>query len=223
MQLGQVVKMNAGHPFRGRIPEVSGTGVRAIQMKDVSIEGGLNWSTAVETEVVGKREPDYLTPGNILFAIRGNHNYAVLVDEVATEQRAVASPHFFVLRCTSDTVFPVFLVWLLNQEPLQRYFRREAEGTLTKSIRRNVLENAPITIPSLEKQHQIVQLAHCVKQERQLLEKLIRNNETMLGSIATDLLNNTPPRPSPCQEREQFNFKVEPRVALTHLNQGEIK
>ena len=190
LQLGQIVKMKAGHPFRGRIPEVPGTGVLAIQMKDVSTDGGLNWGTAVETEITGKREPDYLTPGNILFAIRGNHNYAVLVDEVAVEQRAVASPHFFVLHCISDTVFPAFLAWLLNQEPLQRYFKREAEGTLTKSIRRNVLENAPITIPPLERQQQIVQLAQCVNQERQLLEELIRNNETMLAGIATDLLNS---------------------------------
>ncbi|MCK4503511.1 MAG: hypothetical protein KAU22_10795, partial [Desulfuromonadales bacterium] len=73
LQLGQIVKMKAGHPFRGRIPEVPGTGVLAIQMKDVSTDGGLNWGTAVETEITGKREPDYLTPGNILFAIRGNH------------------------------------------------------------------------------------------------------------------------------------------------------
>ncbi|MEA3545997.1 MAG: restriction endonuclease subunit S [Thermodesulfobacteriota bacterium] len=181
--------MNAGHPFRGRIPEVSGTGVRAIQMKDVSVAAGLNWHTAVETKIVGKREPDYLIPGNILFAIRGNHNYSVLVDDTAAEQRAVASPHFFILHCISDSILPDFLVWQLNQGPLQRCFQRESEGTLTKSIRRSVLENATIAVPPLATQHKIVALAHCVKQERQLLEQLIRNNETMLDGIATDLLN----------------------------------
>ena len=189
MRLGEIVNIKAGHPFRGRIPEVSGTGVRAIQMKDVSIADGINWQTAVETEVPGKREPAYLVPGDILFAIRGNRSYSILVDERAAKHQAVASPHFFILSCTSDVVLPAYLTWLLNQGPLQRYFKRESEGTLTKSIRRSVLENAPIAIPPFEKQRNIVALARTVNRERKLYEQLIRNNETMMDGVVADLLN----------------------------------
>ncbi|MEA3332447.1 MAG: restriction endonuclease subunit S [Pseudomonadota bacterium] len=192
MLLSQVVNIKSGYPFRGRIPEVSGTGVQAIQMKDVSIETGITWQTAVETELPGKREPGYLLPGNILFTIRGNRNYAVLVDESANAHRAVASPHFFILSCTSETVLSAYLVWLLNQGPLKRYFKRESEGTLTKGIRRSVLENAPIAVPPLEKQRKIVALAQAAGRERKLFERLICNNETMLDMIATDLLGGCP-------------------------------
>lgn len=191
MQLSRIVKLNAAYPFRGRIPEIQGSGLRAIQMKDVSEEKGINWETATETEIDGRRKPDFLTPGDILFAIRGNHNYAALVDGVALKYRSVASPHFFVLRCVSSEILPEFLVWQLNQGPLQRYFQRESEGTLTKSIRRSTLENALIAIPPPEKQKQIVQLSQAVKAERQLLGKLIQKNEAMMDGIAADLLSGS--------------------------------
>jgi hypothetical protein len=189
VKLNQVATVKAGYPFRAKIQEVQGTGVLAVQMKDVSAEGGINWETAVETELPGKRTPIYLKPGDILFAVRGNHNYAALVDDLVSRYRAVSSPQFFVLRCVSNEIVPEFLVWLLNQEPLQRYFRRESEGTLTKSIRRSVLENATIAVPPLERQHKIIQLAHSAMTERQLLKKLIKNNQVMMDGIAADLLN----------------------------------
>lgn len=189
MFLSKLADITVGHPFRGKIPEVAGAGVRAVQMKDVSILGGINWSSCVKTETSGKREPGWLQPGDVLFVARGSHNYAVLVDEAAEEIQAVAAPHFYLLRCKRQEALPEYLAWFLNQEPCQRYFQREAEGSVTKSIRRSVLENAPIAVPSLEKQHQIVQLAYSIKQEHQLFEKLIRNNETMMDGIAADLLN----------------------------------
>ncbi len=189
MRLAQVAEIKSGYPFRSKISEVPGSGVFAIQMKDISIDCGIAWPGIVETEIPGKRDPDWVVPGDILFAFRGNHNYAVLADETAVKYRAVASPHFFVMRSNTKKVLPEFLVWLINQGPLQRYFHKESTGTLTKGLRKESIAEAPIAIPSFEKQHKIVQLANSVKQERQLLEQLIRNNETMMDGIAADLLN----------------------------------
>lgn len=188
MRLSQVVEMSAGHPFRKKIEEMPGAGAVAIQMKDISFDGDIDWFGAIETDAAGKRFPDWLKPGDILFAIRGNHNYAVLVDERASEYRAVASPHFFILRRKTDSVLPGYLAWLLNQAPLQQYFKRESEGSLTKTIRRGVLENAPIAIPPLEKQKKIIQLAETIKQEQRLLKDLIDNNQATMDGIAADLL-----------------------------------
>ncbi len=188
MRLSQIVKISPGYPFRGSIREITGSGVRAIQMKDVSIAGGIFWESATETTITGKRKPDWLVPGDILFLNRGNHNYAVLVDELAEEYRAVASPHFYVLRCKSEKTLPAYLVWLLNRGPSQRYFQKEAEGSLTKSLRREALESTPVVVPPGGRQQNIVRLAETLKQEHQLLDRLIRNNETMMDCIATDLL-----------------------------------
>jgi hypothetical protein len=211
MILKPITTIDAGYPFRGKIPEVVGSGVVAVQMKDVSLNEGIRWSNCIETELSGKRKPNWLKPGDILFIARGSNNYAVLVTPslpppsqgeeftpspgkgragVGSCRRAVAAPHFFVLHCQSANLLPEYLVWQLNQAPCQRYFQREAEGTLTKSIRRSVLEATPIVVPPLAKQRSIVQLANSLKQQRQLMEQLIRNNEILMRAIAEDLQEN---------------------------------
>lgn len=186
MILSQISKIAAGHPFRGKIPESPGSGVVAVQMKDVSIGGGINWLGCVETNPL--RSEVFLEDGDILVAARGNHNYAVLVEG---PPQALAAPHFFVVRAIQDQVLPEFLVWLLNQTYCQRYFDQNAEGSVTKSIRKSVLESTPVTIPPLDRQLTIVRLAKVIRYEQQALDALVKNNEKLLAAIADDLFTET--------------------------------
>src|SRR5690625_6365002 len=139
-------------------------------MKDVSLTEGIRWSGCLETELTGKREPDYLTPTDILVAALVSHNYAVKVDQLmaSTGKQAVAAPHFFVVSLQNNDILPEFMVWQLNQAPAQRYFEQNAEGTLTKSIRRSVLEDAPV-VRSEEHTSELQSRGHLVC--RLLLEK----------------------------------------------------
>jgi hypothetical protein len=198
VKLSAIATINAGYPFRGKIPEVPGSAMVAVQMKDVSLTEGIRWSGCLETELTGKREPDYLTTGDILVAARGRHNYAVQVDQAlaSTGKQAVAAPHFFLVRLKRDSlkkkdILPEFVVWLLNQAPAQRYFEQNAEGTLTKSIRRSVLENAPVVVPPLAKQRAIIAMANTLSDEQRLIQKLVNNGERMMNAIAKDLFKNT--------------------------------
>lgn len=190
MILSEISTISAGHPFRGKIPEAPGSGIYAVQMKDVSVAQGINWVGCIETEPMG-RSAAWLEQGDILIAARGNHNYAVLVAD--TPPAAVAAPHFFVVRAKGRALLPEFLVWLLNQRQCQRYFDQNAEGSVTKSIRRSVLEATPIAIPPLEKQRVVMQLVSTLKREQQVLHSLVDRNEALLGSIAADLINEYSP------------------------------
>ena len=190
MKLVELVNITVGYPFRGAIHEVLGGTVHAIQMKDVSPEIGVNRESCVETELKGKRTPGWLKKGDILFAARGSRNYAVLIDEQASQGQIVASPHFYVLSYMAETVIPEYLVWFINQQPSQRYFQREAEGSYTKSIRRNVLEELPVAVPTIEKQKSIVRLAQTIKKEQQLMQQLTRNGEILMNAITNDLMKD---------------------------------
>lgn len=192
MKLSQIAIINAGYPFRGKIPEEPGSDVMAVQMKDVSLTEGIRWLDCLEAGLPGKRQPDYLTQGDILVAARGSHNYAVLVDDslAFTGKQAVAAPHFFVVSLKKKGVLPEFIVWLLNQPPAQRYFEQNAEGTLTKSIRRSVLEDTPVLVPPVAKQQAIVAMANTLHEEQKLLQKFVANGESMMSAIARELFEN---------------------------------
>lgn len=179
-----------GYPFRGKIPEISGSRLTAVQMRDIKNQTDINWNDCIQTELTGKRLPTYLEVNDILFAARGSNNYAVLVDKTLKQKNivAIAAPHFFVLTVKKETVLPEYLVWFLNQRPSQRYFEQNSEGSLTKSIRKTVLEKAPIAIPSLSEQKLIVELANVVKEERLSAEALIQNGQHLMNAIAKDLL-----------------------------------
>ena len=189
VSLKQIAAIYAGYPFRGKIPEVQGGGVVALQMKDVALLHGVHWSGCTEVELTGKRQPDWLRTGDILFVARGNHNYSVMVEGMPDTLQAVAAPHFYLVRC-NDSVLPEYLVWLLNQRPCQHYFEQNAEGSVTKSIRRSVLENTPVTVPPLTRQQPIVALVNTLRQEQRLLHQLVQNGERMMNALAKDLINN---------------------------------
>jgi hypothetical protein len=188
LELKQVAHIFVGHPFRDKISEVTSSSVRVIQMKDVSLDMGIDWNACLKTKLTGKCNPEWLKPCDILFAARGSRNYAVSVDQTAHQIHAVAAPHFYILRCTSKHILPDYLAWLLNQDPCQRYFQREAEGTLTKSIRRGVLEATPIVIPSIAKQQSIIHLAKVLRQEHQWIKQLTQSSQMLMKALTIDLL-----------------------------------
>ncbi len=185
LNLASAVTLSSGHPFRGKVPEKSGSGIFAVQMKDVSPENGVCWDSIIETELAGKKQPDWLKQGDVLFVARGSHNYAVLIDQ--NREGIICAPHFYILRVANSLLLPEFLAWQLNQKPLQNYFDSVAEGSVTKSIRRTILEKTEITVPPLEKQKQILELHETLRLEKKIYAELINNTDKLMHAIASDL------------------------------------
>lgn len=192
--LKEVASISAGYPFRGKIQEIENSAVIVVQMKDIHPDTGINWDECMRTTLTGKRQPDWLMPQDILFVARGNAYHAVQVGDRVEQFQAVASPHLFVIRIKDTDILPEYLAWLLNQTPCQKYLAQNAEGSVALSIRRNVLEETPITIPSLARQKTITQIASAQRQEQQLIEQLLTNSKQMMTALAHDLFeqSNTP-------------------------------
>lgn len=189
MQLKDIATISAGHPFRGKIEEVLGSSVVVVQMKDVTAAGEIEWSRCVHTTITTKREPQWLMPSDVLIAARGNHFYSVLIDEsLPPTLKVLASPYFYLIRLKNQVILPQFLAWQLNQAHCQRYFEKITEGSLTKSIRRSVLENTPITIPNLATQQATLGLVETLKKEREIIDQLKRRGEQINALLANDLL-----------------------------------
>lgn len=183
-KLSDIARIRAGFPFRTKIPE--GERHFVVQMKNISPDGDIVWKDCDTTDIE-KLHTDWLEDGDILLSAKGGRNYAVLVKNVE-KQKAVASPHLFIIRVKEHNILPAFLAWQLNQASVQKYFEQNAEGAVMKNIRRTVLENTPIMIPPLQKQQTIASLDHNLKQQRKLLKKLMATEEQVMTCIVQSIL-----------------------------------
>ena len=190
MQLSSIADAKAGYPFRGAVTDVRDGPVRVLQIRDVSSEGVADWSGVLRTALGGRREPEWVIKGDLVFVVRGTHYFAAVIDNIPGP--TVFGPHLFHLRLKKKVrVLPRFLAWQLNQPPIQRCLHQAAEGSNQLSIRRAELESLPIGIPSMTDQQRIVDLAELAARERMLLGQLIRNREQELGRLAFALAGPT--------------------------------
>ena len=184
--LAELIHLQSGYPFRGSIEESVDGDALAVQMKDVDPEHGVNWSGVTRTSLAGRKHPDWLKAGDVLFVSKGARFYAVCIDEPPSA--AVCSPHFFLLQVLPRAaLLPAFLAWQINQPPFQRQLQQAAEGSSQLSIRRPVLESLTLSVPSLADQQRIVALADLARQERRTLHQLIHNREQQLQALAEGL------------------------------------
>lgn len=187
LKLSQIAHITAGHAFRGAIPERSDGNGYAIQIRDIDEDGQVDWDGIVRTDISGRKTPDWLQKGNIIFAARGPRNLASYIP--ALDRPVVCAPHFFRITLEpNDQVHPGFIAWQLNQGPVQRYFRQSAEGSAQVSIRRTLLEQTPLTLPPLEQQITVTKLAKKALQEKLLLTQLIKNRHRQLDAVTQNLL-----------------------------------
>lgn len=186
IQLGSAAHVQSGYPFRGSIVESIDGDALAVQMKDVDVDGGVNWADVISTSLAGRKQPDWLKAGDVLFVSKGARFYAVCIDEPPSP--AVCSPHFFHLQVAPHLpLLPAFLAWQINQPPFQRQLQQAAEGSSQLSIRRPVLESLTLSLPSLADQQRIVAFAELVRHERRTLHQLIDNRDWQLQALAEDL------------------------------------
>ncbi|MFT6925110.1 MAG: hypothetical protein ACJAZP_000690 [Psychromonas sp.] len=188
--LCDIADIRPGHPFRGTIAPVKDGEIHVVQVRDADLTGEIVQDEMITTNLPGKKQPDWLQDGDVLFVTKGAKNFSALVENLPTT--TVCSPHFFLVRLKPkmrNKVLPAFICWQLNQLPAQRYFQATAEGSLYVSIRRQVLENTPFVLPTMEKQRQLVALHRCAVKEQKVLQQLIDNRQQQLDAIAIDLLS----------------------------------
>jgi len=198
VKLIDFAEITAGYPFREVITEDKSSDIVAIQMKNISKSNDVIWNECTHTKIQKSNYSKFLQKSDILFSARGNNNNAVLIDEIPENVKVVAAPQFFIIRIKNqnnesllyppEILTPEFLAWQLNQRECQNYFKKEAEGSVTKSIRRSVIENTPITLLTVEKQKQIVSMANTVEKENQLLSQQIANNKRLMEGVALNIL-----------------------------------
>lgn len=185
-ELGGLAEIGAGHPFRSAFTAAPDGPVAVVQLRDLRAGEPIDWSSLQRTHLAGRKPPDVLRNGDIIFASRGTRFAAAAVHEPPLP--AVCSQHFFVLRPRPGTpVLPAYLAWVLNSSPAQRTFAQAAEGSSQLSVRKPVLAQLRVPLVPLERQHAIVRFIQAAHEEQRTLERLIANRRREVDLLADAL------------------------------------
>ena len=194
VKLGDLVDIRPGYPFRGRIETTKDGDGYVVHPRNVSPEQ-LIFSNSGDKPMEmalfqGRKEPEYLNTGDVLFLAKGHRNFAVYVEGVP--ENTVITPFFFLLRvkeAQNESILPAFLAWQINHSSAQTYFARGGQGTAVRSVTRGQLQDLPVLLPAMEQQKNMVGLVTTAQQEKQVMKSLIENREQQLKAIGQQLLN----------------------------------
>lgn len=180
MKLKQLADITMGHSFRSRLERVDGGNLSVIQMKDLTEDNRLDVDGMAQVELADAKLRQYVALNDIVFRSRGQTNTAVLIEQDVGDA-VVAAP---LLRIRpSETVLPAYLAWFINLPTSQGWLASQAKGTAVQMISKKTLEGMEVTVPSIERQRAIVQLAALAADEQRLMKELVGKRKQYIERI----------------------------------------
>lgn len=176
----------SGYSFRTKVQNEIDGSLKVIQLKDLE-DNYQRLGEHLTTIAVDSVPAKYLLQkGDVLFISKGANNFALVFNE---DYEAVAVSAFFVLRPNQDKVISEYLAWFINQRPAQRFFEENSAGTYIPNINKSTLLSLEVTLPSLEKQKQIAQIAELAKKEQAIYNQLKENRNLILNTLLQNAIN----------------------------------
>lgn len=185
--LSEIASISLGYSFRGAIESTASSSTRVIQMNDIKQDCNIDWDSLTKTELPGKKMPQWLREGDIIFVARGYNNIAIHLSDVPEE--CVCSPHFFVISINDPNFDPAFVAWQINQHPIQQWFNTVAAGAAQRSIPIKEIRNLAMKTIPIAEQKKVVALHQSCIREKQLYLNLIENREQTMFSISQAVLS----------------------------------
>lgn len=176
----------SGYSFRGKIHHIPQGDVRIIQLKDIINNYTTIGSECYLIESKKIKSKYFLEQDDILFTAKGTHNYA-LVYQSKDDIPTIASSALFVIKVDQKIANSHYIAWYINQKVVQNYLKTNEAGTYVTNINKKALEGIPISLPSLEVQKNIGQVAQLHLKEKQLISKI----NTLKDILITNQLLNT--------------------------------
>jgi len=139
-------------------PEPKGD-VVYLHARHFNESGRLDSELFPDLKLNNKLEKHLLQPGDVLFASKGNRNFATWYEQ--HDPKAVASTTFFVIRLNSKSsslILPAYLVWFLNHPQTQQQIKQFSRGSFIPSVPKSLLCDLEIVIPPIHTQQLILEI-----------------------------------------------------------------
>jgi restriction endonuclease S subunit len=152
-----------------------------LQAKHFDEQGRLVQALHPDLTASASNNKHLLQPGDLLFAAKGNKNFAAVYE--IHNQPCIASTSFFVIRLTDSSVLPEYLAWFLNNSETQKILKAQALGSSMASISKPVLENLEISLPSLNDQERIMTISKLRMKQKDLKIRIERLQEQLVQQL----------------------------------------
>ena len=182
MKIKKLVTVQTGYSFRSRLEASEGGSVAVIQMKDLLNDNTVGCDALVKIDMEAVKEHHLAQKGDLVFRSRGHVTTAAVL--LKDPGKAVVAAPLLRIRVTNpDTVLPEYLNWYISQRDAQIFLTSRAKGTVQKMISKQAVEDLEVTLPSLKKQKNIVELASLIAREQTLLHTLADKREQYISTI----------------------------------------
>lgn len=183
MEIKKLANIQSGYINRGKIEHSDHGTFLLLQAKDIDADH-LSYRTDAlirfMPQLSGK--DSFLKSGDILFMSRGARNFSVFVGDLP--ENVLAAACFFIIRVSSSEILSEYLCWYLNQSPVTEYLRLfSGRGVHMPVVRRAVLENIDIPLPSLATQRKIIEISKLLKTEQDLYKKFVEKHKYLMTEI----------------------------------------
>ena len=186
LKIKKLAIVQMGYSFRSRLEVFEGGGVAVIQMKDLLDDNTVDCGGLVKIDMEAVKDHHLAQKGDLIFRSRGLvTTAAVLLEDPG---KAVVSAPLLRIRITKPgKVLPEYLNWYISQRDAQIFLTSRAKGTVQKMISKQAIEELEVSLPSLEKQKKIVELASLIAREKTLRHALADKREQYISSILLQL------------------------------------
>lgn len=171
-----------GYSFRSRLEVSEGGEIAVIQMKDLLGDNTVRCDDLVKINMEAIKEHHLAQRDDLIFRSRGLVTTSAIVLE-NPGLAIVAAPLLRMRIARPDKILPEYLNWYINQRDAQIYLASRAKGSVQKMISKQAIEDLEVTLPSLEKQKNIVELATLSVREQTLLHTLADKRKQYISTL----------------------------------------
>ncbi len=182
IKIKKIATVQMGYSFRARLEASEGGGVAVIQMKNLLDNNTVSCDGLVKIDMEAVKEHHLAQKGDLVFRSRGHvTTAAVLLEDPG--KAVVAAPLLRIRVTKKDLVLPEYLNWYISQRDAQIFLTSRAKGTVQKMISKQAIEDLEVSLPSLEQQKKIVELALLSAREQIILNTLAEKRKQYIGAI----------------------------------------
>lgn len=191
IKLNDIANIITGHVFRSKIEYSASGNVNLISMESISTEGLINITNndIKKVFVSDFKSSEIVKQNDILFKAKGLANNAVVINSIPDNTTVTAS--CLIIRVTVANILPEYVCCWLNSSFAKEYFSKssgQATGVTIANVSKKTLEDLPIKIPSIEKQHSIAEISYLSRQEINILKEITAKKEQLNNIVLTKQL-----------------------------------